>query len=82
MKTIKLYGGSFGLESMLVRCNLTEASAPVEANYGDGWQPTQYQCADCRHRTGGLLGVAFGMAADALLIPEDEFECEWEIVEE
>jgi len=59
MTTIKLYGGDLGNETMLVRCNLTEASAPVQVDYceGDGWVGCQYQCAETRHRTSGLVDV-------------------------
>lgn len=85
MTTIKLYGGDLGNETMLVRCNLSEASAPVQANYmtgeGDGWKSTQYQCADCRHTTAGLVEIGKTLAARAVEMPEDEFGCEWAEVE-
>jgi hypothetical protein len=68
MTTIKLSNGDLGAEEMLVRCNLSEASAPVEVDYceGSGWQPTQFQCADACHRTSELICIAKGLAAEAL----------------
>lgn len=76
--TIKLFGGDLGGETMLVRCNLTEASAPVEVDYceGSGWQGCQYQCADTRHRTGGLADIGKILAARAVEMTVDEFDCE------
>jgi hypothetical protein len=82
MTTIRLSGGDLGSESMLVRCNLVEASAPVDVDYceGSGWQPTQWQCANCCHRTSGLAEIAKRLAAAAVELPENEFDCEWEEV--
>ena len=78
MTTIKLSGGDLGSETMAVRCNLAEATSPVEVNYheGDGWQHTQYQCADARHRTSGLIDIAMPLAAAAVEMPADEFSCD------
>jgi hypothetical protein len=80
MTTIKLFGGDFGTEEMMIRCNLSEASAPVEVDYRteiqDVWLPTQYQSADVRHRTRGLIAIGKQLAAEAFGIPEDEFTCE------
>lgn len=80
MTTIKLSGGDLGNENMMARCNLTEASAPVEADYmeGGGWVSTPYQCADTRHTVSGLIDCAKKLAARALEIPIDEFDCEAE----
>lgn len=84
MTTIKLSGGDMGSETMLVRCNLAEASSPVQVDYqtseGDGWQGTQYQCADARHRTSGLIAIAKRLAAQACEIPADDFRCDAEEV--
>lgn len=84
MKTIKLFGGDLGNETMLVRCDLTQASAPVQVDYqnGDdtGWQATQYQCADTRHRVSGLVELAKSIAAAAVEMAESEFKCDWEEV--
>lgn len=78
-RTIRLFDGDLGNEVMLVRCNLTEASSPVEVDYceGDGWQGTQYQCADARHYLSGLIEIAKRLAARAVEVPEDEFDCEY-----
>jgi len=83
MTTIKLYDGDLGLETMLVRCNLSQASAPVEVDYctGKGWQSTQYQCADTQHRTSGLISIAKELAARACETPRSKFTCEAEEVE-
>lgn len=77
MTTITLSEGDLGGETMLVRCKLTEASAPVEVDYqtGEGWQPTPYQCADCRHTDAGLIAIGKHLAAAAVEMPEDKFEC-------
>jgi hypothetical protein len=85
MTTIKLSGGDLGREiMMLVRCNLVEASAPVEVDYcvGNGWEPTQYQCADTRHTTSGLIAVGKSLAADAVEASETEFDCDVAEVED
>lgn len=84
---IKLFGGDLGGETMLVRCNLSEASAPVQVDYctergEERWQPTQYQCADCRHYTSGLAEIGMILAAEAVGMGRDEFDCDWEEVEE
>lgn len=83
MTTIKLSDGDLGNETMLVRCNLVEASSPVEVDYceGSGWQATQYQCAETRHRPSGLAAIGKILAARAVEVPVDEFACEWEEVE-
>jgi hypothetical protein len=83
MTTIKLFGGDFGRDSMLVRANLCEASGPVQINHrdGEGWRGTQYQTAITRHRTEGLVEVGVMLAAEELGIDEDEFECEWEEID-
>jgi hypothetical protein len=84
MKTIKLSGGDLGSETLLVRCNLVEAAAPVEVDYcvGNGWEPTQYQCADTRHSLAGLVAIGKSLAAVAVEMPESEFGCNVEEVED
>lgn len=74
MTTITLTGGCLGDETMQVCCDLREASAPVMADYrtGNGWEPTQYQCADARHSVSGLKTIARELAAAACLVPEEE----------
>jgi hypothetical protein len=79
MATIKLSGGSFGDDEMMVRCDLGEAAAPVEARYGNSrqpWESTQYQCADARHTKSGLIEIGKRLAAQALEVPFGEFACE------
>lgn len=78
--TIRLRDGDLGGETMRVRCNLAETSAPVQVDYceGDGWEPTQYQCADCRHYVSGLIEIGQRLAAQAVEMPIDDFACEAE----
>jgi hypothetical protein len=84
MTTIKLFGGDLGNEEMMIRCSLSEASAPVEVDYRNDteecWKPTQYQAADVRHRTHGLIAIGKQLAAEALELPERHFSCEAEEV--
>lgn len=80
MTTIKLFSGDLGSEVMHVRCDLTQAAAPVQADYdnGEGFVSTQYQCADARHNIGGLVVLAKRLAAYACEMHEDKFDCDWE----
>lgn len=82
--TIKLSGGSFGNEQMLVRCDLSQASAPILVNYctdrDSEFQSTQFQCADARHTNDGLIEIGKKLAATAIEVPANEFECESEEV--
>lgn len=84
MTIIELTGGDLGVETVLVRCNLAEASAPVEVDYrtdgGEGFVGTQYQCADCQHTTAGLIAIGKRLAASAVEVPEEEFDCDSEIL--
>jgi hypothetical protein len=83
MTTIKVTSGDMGSESMSVRCDLSQASAAVEVNYGtgDGWESTQYQCADCRHTVDGLKKIAKVIAAQAVEMPESQFTADFAEVE-
>ena len=78
MTTIILTGGDLGRGKMMVRCNLAEASAPIEADYctGDGFVGTQYQCADTSHRTSGLIRIGKQLAAVAVEVPAEKFSCD------
>jgi uncharacterized protein YraI len=80
MTTIKLFDGDLGSEEMCVRCNLSRADSGIEVDYGtgDGWKGTQYQCADAQHRTAGLAEIGKTLAAQAVEMPVDDFECETE----
>lgn len=69
---LKFTGGSLGSnEVLIVKCDLTRAESPVMVDYGmgEGWQPTQYQCADCRHSGDGLERIAFELMSVALELP-------------
>ena len=78
MTTIRLTDGDLGGETMRVRCDVTRAEATVEVDYGDGhgWVPTQYECADARHRRSGLVEVAKSLAARAVSMPVADFACD------
>ena len=85
MKTIRLTGGVLGPMEMKVRCDLARAESSVQVDYceGSGWQGTQYQCADARHRTEGLAELAQKLACDAVQEPySDETRCDCEDVQE
>lgn len=83
MTTIKLYDGDCGGDTLLVRCNLAQASAPIEtySEEDESWSCTQYQCADARHTTNGLASIAKQIAAQAFELPASEFDCDWVEVE-
>lgn len=69
--TIKLFDGDFGNDTMVLRCNLSQAASPVQWHSGDGdWQPSPYQCADCRHSVEGLVLVGKQIAATQLELAE------------
>lgn len=74
--TIKLTNGCLGSETMKVRCQLANAASPVEVDYctGEGWQPTQYQCADARHTAKGLAAIGQSLAEIAC---EEKGQCDW-----
>lgn len=78
MTTIKLSGGDMGSEEMLVRCDLSQAASPIEVDYctGDGWESTQYQCADASHRTYNLVAIAKTLASRAVEVPAARFACD------
>lgn len=79
MTTIKLSGGDFGDDVMILKCDLTRAESGVQWHAGDGeWQSSQYQCADCGHSDEGLFEVGKQIAAVALELPS--VECEWVVL--
>ena len=85
MRTIRLFNGDLGSEEMFVRCDLTQAASPIEVNYQtdeNSWEPTQYQCADARHYIDGLVDIGKTLASQGVEISADEFECEYEEIEE
>ncbi len=80
MRTLKLFGGDFGGEEMLVRCDLVQATSTIE-HYCDeagDWLPTRYQCADAAHQVGQLAEIGRILAAQAFEVDIDNFDCEWE----
>lgn len=79
MTTYRLSGGDLGSEQMFIRCDLSQASAPVQVNYdeGSGWESTQYQCADCRHADVGLVRIGKTLAADAVEVDRESFGCSY-----
>jgi hypothetical protein len=81
MTTLKLTGGCLGSETMMVRCNLSDASALVQVDYmtGNGWEATQYQCADAKHLMHKLAEIGQELAERAC---EARGECNWDIVRE
>ena len=69
-------------ESLLVRCNLSQAASPIEVNYlaepGSEFQHTQFQCADARHRKDLLADIGADLLADACLCDRQELgELSW-----
>lgn len=84
MTTIKLSGGDLGSDQMYVRCNLAQASDPVQVDYcAEGknkWVGTQYQCADTRHTPNGLIAIGKTLAAHAVEMPSSNFDCDAEEV--
>lgn len=84
--TIKLSGGGLGAERMMIRCNLAEASAPVEVDYcngdGEGFVSTRYQCGDARHTVAGLIEIGKVLAAEAVEMTGADFDCTAAVVAE
>ena len=82
MTTIRLTGGVLGDDKMLIRCNLSEASSPVEVSRDDGetWHGTQYQCADARHRDDELADLGIDIAESVPGVGTAETIYEWEVL--
>lgn len=81
MTTVTLTGGDLGEEKMMIRCDLSQACSPVQVDYcnGDenGFESTQYQCADAKH-TDGLIEIGKILAARAVEVPYENFSCDVE----
>lgn len=82
-KVIVLRGGSLGPgQFCMFRCELAQASAPVvvdwcnEGGRPSGWEATQFQCADCRHSTDGLIELGLRIAAQGVEVSPEEFDCD------
>jgi len=63
-------------ESVLVRCDLSQASAPIMVDWmaegeDPSWDSTQYQCADARHTINGLAAIGRELLLDALGCDEE-----------
>ena len=82
MTTITLTDGCLGNETLSVRCDLSQASSPVEVDYhtGTGWEPTRYQCADARHQTSRLDAIARALAGEAC--EADAADCDATVIED
>lgn len=79
---LKFTGGSLGSNEVFrVKCDLARAESPVMVDYGmgEGWQTTQYQCADCRHSGDGLERIAFELMSVALELPFEELTAHGEV---
>lgn len=80
---IKLFGGDLGSETLLVRCDLSRAESPVQVDYMNDkestWESTQWQCGDTRHTKNGLAALGETLAAQAVGMSDDDFECEWAV---
>ena len=83
MTTLKITCGAVS-ESILVRCDLSQAAAPVEVNYlveDCGWDGTQYQCADARHTINGLAAIGRQLLSNSLHDINDGIKTEYEVVD-
>lgn len=79
--TLKITASAIS-ESLLVRCNLSQAASPIEVNYlaepDSEFQHTQFQCADARHRRDLLADIGADLLADACLCDRQELgELSW-----
>ena len=81
MTTIRLTGGVLGNDTMLIRCDLSQASSPVEVSHdnGDTWHSTQYQCADARHRDDELADLGIAVADSVPGVGPADTIYEWEV---
>lgn len=71
---------NFG-QSLLVRCDLSQASSPIEVNYltGCGWDSTPLQCADVSHNWDSLARYGAELLASAVdeeYDSDDDYEYE------
>ena len=79
---VVLRGGDLGDKTILVSCNLSYGSCPVQVDWCNddgrpsGWESTQYQCADTSHRWAGLAELGRVLAADGGPVPHEEFDCD------
>lgn len=85
MTTIRLFDGDLSGHEIKVRCDLTQAAAPIQVDYcnrpDQNWDATQYQCADCRHRMEELAEIGMVLAARAVEMRSEDFHCEWEEID-
>ena len=66
-------------DSLLVRCNLSQASSPIEVRYEKSgeWESTQYQCGETRHTSQGLAEIGASLMADAIGEVKEDMEWDW-----
>jgi hypothetical protein len=79
---LKFFAGDLGDIKAFFRCNLSEASAPLQRwdEILEQWVGTQFQCADAKHTTKGMVGLCGVIIAGDLELSGDEIEYEWEEV--
>lgn len=73
-------------ETTLIRCDFTQAAAPVTIDYrmGNGWESTPYQCADCSHSSERLSDLGIKLLAEACECTVEQLKndgVEWEVLE-
>lgn len=75
---IKFFEGDLGDIESYFRCDLSQASSPLQQwdCESECWSSTQYQCADARHSTSGMISLCHSLMAGWCEVPEDEFTCE------
>ena len=79
MTTITLSDGDLGNETIRARCNLSEASAPVESGLRDRQRLAGHAVPvrpDTRHTTSGLIEIGNSWPPAAVEVSADEFDCD------
>lgn len=78
--TIRLHRGDLGKRQILVRCDLTNPQAIVEADLNEGKQqrfkPTKYLCPK-EQTTISLVVLAHDIAAEAVNMPAHKLSCSY-----
>jgi len=66
-------------ESIKMKTNLSEASAPIMVDFcaGNGWEYTQYQTADASHS----VSQAVGLVSELAWTSQDLADLDWDDVE-
>lgn len=78
MAVVKFFGGDLGADTTTFRCNLSEASSPLQHwdDESQSWIGTQYQCADARHRVSGMVDLCRELLADWVGMSAEDFRCQ------